>query len=77
VLIGGDFNSGSVPEIAPARGYTWPTQHLGHTASFWAMDHMLLKGLALANARAIGMVREIHGASDHKPVWARVVLQNE
>jgi endonuclease/exonuclease/phosphatase family metal-dependent hydrolase len=77
VLIGGDFNSGSVPEIALARGYTWPTQHLPHTASFWTMDHMLLKGLGLANASAIGMVREIRGASDHKPVWARVVLRDE
>jgi endonuclease/exonuclease/phosphatase family metal-dependent hydrolase len=77
VVIGGDFNSGSVPEIAVPLGYTWPTQHLGHTASFWSMDHMLFRGVALANASAIGMVRDIHGASDHKPVWARIVLGND
>jgi endonuclease/exonuclease/phosphatase family metal-dependent hydrolase len=77
VLVGGDFNSETVPEIALARGYTWPTRHLPHTAAFWTLDHVLLKGLALANAPATGLVREIHGASDHKPVWARVVLQDE
>lgn len=76
VLMGGDFNSGSVPEIALAWGYTWPTRRLAHTSSFWTMDHILLKGLALANTGAFGLVREIHGASDHKPVWARVVLRN-
>ena len=77
VLIGGDFNSETVPEIALAWGYSWPTRHLPHTTSFWTMDHMLLKGLELANTSAVGLVREVHGASDHKPVWARVVLQNE
>jgi len=77
VLMGGDFNSGTVPGIALAWGYTWPTRHLPHTVSFWTMDHMLLKGVDLANAYAFGLVREIHGASDHKPVWARVVLREE
>ena len=77
VLIGGDFNSETVPEIGLARGYTWPSRHLPHTESFWTLDHMLLRGLALANPSAIGLVREIHGASDHKPVWARVVLPGE
>jgi endonuclease/exonuclease/phosphatase family metal-dependent hydrolase len=76
VVIGGDFNSGTVPEIALARGYTWPTRHLPHTSGIWTMDHMLLKGLALANASAFGLVREIHGASDHKPIWVRVVLRD-
>lgn len=76
VLIGGDFNSGTVPEVALARGYTWPTRHLAHTSAIWTMDHVLLKGLALVNASAFGLVREIHGASDHKPIWARVVLQD-
>ena len=77
VVIGGDFNSSSVPDIALTRGYTWPTRHLPHTESFWTMDHILLKGLALANPSSFGLVREIHGASDHKPVWASVVLRNQ
>jgi endonuclease/exonuclease/phosphatase family metal-dependent hydrolase len=74
VLVGGDFNSETVPEIALARGYIWPTRHLPRTTAFWTLDHVLLKGLALANGSATGLVREVHGASDHRPVWARVVL---
>lgn len=77
VLMGGDFNSETVPEIALDRGYAWPSRHLPHTDFIWTLDHMLLKGVSLAAPQAIGVVRDIHGASDHKPVWARVVLPVE
>ena len=74
VVMGGDFNSGTVPEMALERGFTWPTRGLGHTESMWSMDHILLKGIALTSRAATGLVLENGGASDHKPVWARVVL---
>lgn len=74
VVLGGDFNSGTVPEIALTHGFTWPTRHLGRTEGFWNMDHILLKGLSLAVGSATGLVRDNNGASDHKPVWARIVL---
>ncbi len=74
VVIGGDFNSGSVPRIALARGFTWPTDHLGRTHMFWDMDHVLVKGLAEAGEPSIGIVKKVQGASDHKPVWTRVVV---
>jgi endonuclease/exonuclease/phosphatase family metal-dependent hydrolase len=77
VLMGGDFNSGSVAELALGRGYEWPTRHFPHTDFIWTLDHMLLKGLSLAAPQAIGLVRDIHGASDHKPIWALVVLPGE
>jgi endonuclease/exonuclease/phosphatase family metal-dependent hydrolase len=74
VVMGGDFNSGSVPELALERGFTWPTRGLGHTESLWSMDHILLKGIALAGRGTRGVVLENGGASDHKPVWATIVL---
>ena len=74
VVLGGDFNSATVPELALGRGFTWPTRHLGHTESFWSMDHILLKGLAAAPGVSSGLVREDFGASDHTPVWARIVV---
>ena len=77
VVLGGDFNSGTVPEIALAHGFSWPTRNLGHTEAFWDMDHILLKGLTLAGGLATGLVRENQGASDHRPVWARFVLPAE
>ena len=74
VVLGGDFNSGSVPEIALPRGFAWPTRHLGRTRALWDVDHILLKGLAVPADSAVGLIRNVNGASDHKPVWARVVL---
>lgn len=74
VVLGGDFNSGSVPELALGRGFSWPTRFLGRTESFWSLDHILLKGLGLAPGVAAGLVRDNFGASDHTPVWARIVL---
>jgi endonuclease/exonuclease/phosphatase family metal-dependent hydrolase len=74
VIIGGDFNSETVPEIALARGYTWPTRHLPHTAKWWTLDHILLKGDLSARAASVGVVRNNLKASDHHPVWLAVGL---
>lgn len=74
VVMGGDFNSETVPRLALARGYTWPTHNLGNTGSIWSLDHILLKGLAMAGPRTTGVVMDNGGISDHKPVWVRVVL---
>lgn len=74
VVMGGDFNSGALPGIALRRGYEWPTHHLGRTEAFWDMDHVLLKGLEVPADSAAGIVHDVHGASDHRPVWAHVVV---
>ncbi len=77
VVVGGDFNSETVPEIALANGYVWPTRRLPHTDFIWTLDHVLVRGLDLPRGGAAGVVRENNGASDHKPVWARVLLPPE
>jgi len=74
VVLGGDFNSGTVPEIALMQGFTWPTSRLGRTRGIWDTDHVLVKGLALAGSPAVGLVNQVGGASDHKPVWALILL---
>ena len=73
-IIAGDFNSDRVAGVAVPHGFAWPTRHLGPTNALWAMDHILLKGLSLADPAARGAVRDTVGASDHKPVWARISL---
>jgi len=77
VILGGDFNSSSVPEVALPQGFLWPTRHLGGTRLVFDMDHVLVKGLQAAGSPAAGLVKDVHGASDHKPVWTRVVLPAE
>lgn len=74
VIIGGDFNSETVPKIALARGYTWPTRHLSRTASWWTLDHILLRGERSARAASVGVVRNNLNASDHHPVWLAIDL---
>lgn len=73
-IIGGDFNSETVPEVAEQRGYTWPTRKLPATASFWTLDHLLFRGLDVSGSNGAGVIEETRGASDHRPVWAKVVL---
>ena len=73
-ILSGDFNSDRVPEIALDHGFDWPTRGLGPTNALWAMDHILLKGLSLATHDAFGAVRDSMGASDHKPVWAKIAV---
>jgi endonuclease/exonuclease/phosphatase family metal-dependent hydrolase len=73
-IIGGDFNSETVPEVAERRGYTWPTRRLPATASFWTLDHLLFRGLDVSGSDGPGVIEETRGASDHRPVWARVIL---
>jgi endonuclease/exonuclease/phosphatase family metal-dependent hydrolase len=73
-ILGGDFNSETVPEVALTRGFTWPTRGLPRTSILWTFDHILLKGLAPAGPTALGVVPEVRGASDHRPVWMRVPL---
>lgn len=72
VIVAGDLNSPRVADVAPARGYVWPTRKLGPTNALWAMDHVLLKGVELDAEHAFGAVRDTVDASDHKPVWARI-----
>jgi endonuclease/exonuclease/phosphatase family metal-dependent hydrolase len=72
VLIGGDFNSETVPEIALDRGYAWPTWDLPHTSSLRTFDHFLVRGLSPVTDSAIG-VADHEGTSDHKPIWAVLV----
>jgi endonuclease/exonuclease/phosphatase family metal-dependent hydrolase len=74
VIIGGDFNSETVPALAQQHGYDWPTRDLPRTMAFWTFDHFLLKGVGLATPASFGVVKDVQGASDHKPVWAILTL---
>jgi endonuclease/exonuclease/phosphatase family metal-dependent hydrolase len=74
VIIGGDFNSSSVADVALDRGYAWPTRKIGRTMALWSLDHFLLKGELAVAPDSVGTVRDTHGASDHRPIWMNVAL---
>jgi endonuclease/exonuclease/phosphatase family metal-dependent hydrolase len=77
VIIGGDFNSESIAEIALGRGYTWPTRGLPRTAKLWTLDHFLLKGELAGVSRSVGVTPDNLRASDHRPIWAALSLGQE
>jgi endonuclease/exonuclease/phosphatase family metal-dependent hydrolase len=85
VVIAGDFNSHDKVEELERAGFAWLTRALGHTAHFKLLgipvgggsyDHVLVKGLRLAEGdAALGIVKDNRGASDHLPIWAVLTLQ--
>ena len=74
VVIAGDFNSYEVAGEALAHGFAWPTSGVGGTHHGLDIDHVLVRGFGDASASHAGVVREIHGSSDHHPVWAVVPM---
>lgn len=75
VIAGGDLNSASVGKVAYNVGYDWPTQHIGKTMKVGSLDHMVTKGFAIPETDAAGVVVNNHHASDHSPIWIKVVLR--
>jgi len=75
VIVGGDMNDPGMAEVFADSGFAWPTKHEMPTSHDWRFDHIVLKGLQLASADSTGVVRDVHGASDHRPVWAVVSLE--
>jgi endonuclease/exonuclease/phosphatase family metal-dependent hydrolase len=75
VVIGGDLNDPGIAGIARDQGYTWPTQRGPSTTRIGRLDHILLKGLGSPDSAAAGTVLDVHGASDHRPVWAIGIMR--
>lgn len=70
VVIGGDLNDYGMAACMRHEGFRWLTEWLGPTHTIFAMDHILTRGLVPVEPGGIGVVRQVHGASDHHPVWA-------
>jgi len=73
VVIAGDFNSYGIGAFLARHGYRWLTARLDPTISIFSWDHIFVRHLARSRPASAGVVRQVHGASDHRPVWAVVV----
>lgn len=73
VVIAGDFNSYGIGPVLVRHGYRWLTARVGTSISYFSWDHIFVRGMAPARPASAGVVHEVHGASDHHPVWAVVV----
>jgi endonuclease/exonuclease/phosphatase family metal-dependent hydrolase len=76
VVVAGDFNSHGIGRYFQAKGYAWPTEHVGSTITFFSWDHIFARDVELPDSAVAGKVDEIHGASDHRPVWATLFARS-
>lgn len=75
VVVAGDLNNrNQVGPLFEKAGYTWLTKDVGRTMALWSWDHIFTRGLAASGPGRVGTVREVRGASDHRPVWAEIPL---
>jgi endonuclease/exonuclease/phosphatase family metal-dependent hydrolase len=74
VVIAGDFNSKGIGRYLEGKGFAWPTEHVGRTITVFSWDHIFARGFPLSDSAAAGKVRQVHGASDHRPIWASLML---
>ena len=70
VVIAGDFNSEGIGLLLARKGYVWLTRRVGPSVAWFSWDHVFVRGLVPARPRSAGVMPDVRGASDHRPVWA-------
>jgi endonuclease/exonuclease/phosphatase family metal-dependent hydrolase len=71
-VLAGDFNSQGIGPYLVRRGFTWVTSRVGPSISVFSWDHIFVRNLSPTRSPGAGVVKDVHGASDHRPVWAVV-----
>ena len=75
VVLGGDLNSSSMGDLAVEDGFFWPTREGPRTDRLDRVDHILFRGFGrVTGSPETGTVTDNLGASDHRPVWALVLV---
>ena len=72
VVIAGDFNSEGIGLFLVHHGYSWLTELVGPSISFFSWDHIFVRRLSPTRSPGAGLIKDVRGASDHRPVWAVV-----
>jgi endonuclease/exonuclease/phosphatase family metal-dependent hydrolase len=72
VVIAGDFNSQGIGPFLVRHGYSWVTERVGPSITIFSWDHIFVRHLTPTRSPGAGLVKNVRGASDHRPVWAVV-----
>jgi endonuclease/exonuclease/phosphatase (EEP) superfamily protein YafD len=72
IVIAGDFNSQSIGGLLRRHGYRWHTRHVGPTVAWFSWDHIFSRGLTVPQPASAGVIPDVQGVSDHRPVWTVV-----
>jgi endonuclease/exonuclease/phosphatase family metal-dependent hydrolase len=76
VIVAGDFNNEAiVAQVFRDAGYRWITRDVKNTISKWRWDHIFARGFQPRDFASVGVLEEKRDVSDHKPVWAELVLE--
>jgi endonuclease/exonuclease/phosphatase family metal-dependent hydrolase len=73
-VVGGDMNTGDLTQAVREQGFRWLTTDMPKTTRFGRLDHVLVRGGALAMPARAGIVASGRTASDHSAVWVRIPL---
>jgi endonuclease/exonuclease/phosphatase family metal-dependent hydrolase len=77
-IVAGDFNSEWIlGQAFTSDGFRWLTRRVGPTVSRFSWDHVAAKGFRLLDCASAGAVREARHISDHRPVWADLVSDED
>jgi endonuclease/exonuclease/phosphatase family metal-dependent hydrolase len=75
VVVAGDFNNRDlVGALFEKEGFSWVTRELAGTISWFAWDHVFVRGLRPTDARSSGVALKNNGASNHLPIWADLLM---
>lgn len=69
IVMVGDMNARGIGRFVEKQGYIWATKKVRSTISLFAWDHIFIRGFGQDPVMEVGVVRDNRKASDHKPVW--------
>ena len=72
IVIAGDFNGRTGADEIAKASFVWLTRTVHNTAWVLDADHILVRGLCPAGSPPAAKVSDVHGVSNHHPVWAVV-----
>ncbi len=77
IIIVGDMNARGIGRFLERQGYFWATKSVRRTISLFAWDHIFIRNFEGSPMGEVGVVQDNRQASDHKPVWMVLRLDEE
>jgi endonuclease/exonuclease/phosphatase family metal-dependent hydrolase len=77
IIIVGDMNARGIGRFLERQGYFWATKSVRRTISLFAWDHIFIRNFEGTPKGEVGVVKDNLQASDHKPVWMVLRLDNQ
>jgi endonuclease/exonuclease/phosphatase family metal-dependent hydrolase len=77
IIIVGDMNARGIGRFLERQGYFWATKSVRRTISLFAWDHIFIRNFEGSPRGEVGVVQDNRQASDHKPVWMVLRLDEQ